>query len=308
MRGCLLAAAVALLLAGVVPDARQATFRTGVRTVAVYATVSDREGRLVPDLDRAAFEIRDNGRPAPVTVFSNESQAITVALMLDMSNSMTGNVLRVRASSLSLVAALAPGDRARIGTFGDEVAISPLLTGDRDILGRVLQEEVWPGGGTPLWKALDVSMTSLAGERGRRVVLVLTDGRDSVYDTALSGSPSALNRRAIDESFMAYAIGMEGMGPGGNTAGLDGDIVGLVEQSGGGHFQLKADADLPATFARVIEELRHQYLLGFAPAALDGKVHRLDVRATTPGLRVRTRKSYRAVPDQQGPGVSERTP
>jgi hypothetical protein len=71
-----------LLLAGVVPAARQATFRTGVRTVAVYATVSDREGRLVPDLDRAAFEIRDNGQPEPVTVFSNESQAITVAVML----------------------------------------------------------------------------------------------------------------------------------------------------------------------------------------------------------------------------------
>ena len=101
---------------------------------------------------------------------------------------------------------------------------------------------------------------------------------------------------------------MEGTNQDGTTVGLDGDIVGLVEQSGGGHFQLKADADLPATFARVIEELRHQYLLGFAPAALDGKVHRLDVRTTTPGLRVRTRKSYRAVPDQQGPGVSGKTP
>ena len=89
--------AAAVVLAGVVPAARQATFRTGVQTVAVYATVSDREGRLVTDLDRATFEIRDNGRPASITIFSNEIQAITVAVMLDMSNSMLGKVLRAAA-------------------------------------------------------------------------------------------------------------------------------------------------------------------------------------------------------------------
>jgi Ca-activated chloride channel family protein len=280
------------------PAARQATFRAGVQTAALYATVSDREGRLVPDLVRDAFEIRDEGRPAPITAFSNEDQAITVAVMLDMSGSMSGKVLRVRSSALTLVAALAPGDRARIGSFGAEVAVSPLLTGDRAILARVIQEELWPGGPTPLWMAIDVAMTSLSKESGRRVVLVLTDGRNFpvdpddcdlyVYPTD-PVSPDALKRRAIDESFMVYAIGLEG-------TGLDGDIVRLAEESGGGHFELKTDADLPATFARVIEELRHQYLLGFSPAVLDGKVHRLDVRTTTPGLTVRTRKSYRAVP------------
>jgi len=289
-RRCLFAAAVALLLAGAVPAARQATFRTGVQTVAVYATVSDRDGRLVPDLDRAAFEIRDNRRPVPITVFSNEIQAITVAVMLDMSRSMQGKFLQIRKSSISFVAALGPGDRARIGTFGEEVAVSPLLTGDRRILTRVIEEEVWPGGGTPLWKAIDVAMTSLANEHGRRVVLVLTDGNDSGFGGALGGSPSALKRRATDEAFMVYAIGMEG-------TGLDGEIIGLAEQSGGGHFQLTADADLQGTFARVIDELRHQYLLGFAPDTLDGKVHRLDVRTTTRGLTVRTRKNYRAGPD-----------
>jgi VWFA-related protein len=287
----LLPLAAALVLAGVVPAARQATFRTGVQTVAIYATVSDHEGRLVTDLDRDTFEIRDNDRPTPIAIFSNAIQAITVAVMLDMSNSMRGKFVRVRESTLSFVAALAPGDRARIGTFGTEVAISPLLTGDLEILTRVLREEVWPGGGTPLWKAIDVAMTSLTRESGRRVVLVLTDGVDFPVDAALRGSPSDLKRRAIDESFLVYAIGMEG-------TGLERSMVDLTEQSGGGHFQLKADADLSGTFARVIDELRHQYVLGFVPAALDGKVHQLDVRTTNPGLTVRARKSYRAVPDR----------
>jgi Ca-activated chloride channel family protein len=298
-RRVLLPLGAALLLAGVVLVARQATFRTGVQTVALYATVSDREGRLVPDLDRTAFEIRDNGRPVPITVFSNQIQAITVAVMLDMSGSMSSKFLQVRQSSLSFVAALGPRDRARIGTFGEEVAISPLLTGDRDVLTRIVQEELWPGGGTPLWKAIEVAMTSLAREGGRRVVLVLTDGLDSVSgeDSELRGSPSDLKRRATNESFMVYAIGMDG-------TGLDGDIEGLAEQSGGGHFKLSADADLSATFARVIDELRHQYVLGFAPAVLDGKDHKLEVRTMTAGLKVRAQKSYRAAPERQGPGRS----
>jgi hypothetical protein len=150
---------------------------------------------------------------------------------------------------------------------------------------------VWPGGGTPLWKAIDVAMTSLAEQGGRRVVLLLTDGEDFPGIKTLRGSLSDVTRRATDEAFMVYAIGMEG-------TGLDRDMVGLVQLSGGGHFQLKADADLPATFVRVVEELRHQYLVGFAPVALDGKVHRLDVRTTTPGVTVRTRQSYLAVPDR----------
>ena len=59
------AVAVALLLGGAALAARQATFRAGVQTVALYATVSDREGRLVPDLEREAFEVRDDPHPLP---------------------------------------------------------------------------------------------------------------------------------------------------------------------------------------------------------------------------------------------------
>jgi hypothetical protein len=100
--------AAALLLGGMAPAARQTTFRAGVQTVALYATVSDREGRLMPDLEREAFEVRDDGRPAPITAFSNEIQIITVAVMLDMSNSMVDKVLQVRKSALCLGGAALP--------------------------------------------------------------------------------------------------------------------------------------------------------------------------------------------------------
>ena len=70
------------------PAAQQPTFKSGARTVAVYATVQDGDGRLVPDLTREQFEVRDNGKPQPITVFSNEIQPISVIVMLDRSGSM----------------------------------------------------------------------------------------------------------------------------------------------------------------------------------------------------------------------------
>src|SRR5262245_12366228 len=73
-------------------DQQQPTFRSGARTVAVYATVTDRDGRLAPDLARDVFQIRDDGKPQTITVFSNEIQPIRVVVMLDRSTSMRGNL------------------------------------------------------------------------------------------------------------------------------------------------------------------------------------------------------------------------
>jgi Ca-activated chloride channel family protein len=209
-----------------------------------------------------------------------------VALLLDMSGSMQAKVLRVRDAARSFVSGLQPADRAVVGTFGEEVAISPLLTGDKGTLLRVLDEELWPRGFTPLWRGIDLAMTRLRDEAGRRVVLVLTDGADT---DPLSSGPSqgSVERRAVHESFMLYAIGLEG-------TGLARGIAGVTAKTGGGHFQLASVAELPETFARVIDELRHQYLLGFVPTVRDGKLHELTVRGTRPGMRVRARTTYQA--------------
>jgi Ca-activated chloride channel homolog len=262
----------------------QATFRGGVQTVALYATVRDASGRLVPDLDRAAFQVLDDGRPAGITVFSNEVQPFTAAIMLDMSGSMLGRVLTVRDSARRFIDALSARDRARIGTFGVEVAISPLLTGDKAVLTRVLAEELWPGGFTPLWRATMAAMSSLGSEPGRRVILVLSDGQDSDRSDHRPG-PGDVKRLAVQDAFMVYAIGFEG-------PGFSSELADVAEETGGGHFELKSDADIANTFARVAEELRHQYLLGFSPTVLDGKTHKVEVRIAGSGFKVRAAKSY----------------
>ena len=268
---------------------QQPSFRSGVQTVVIHSTVKDENGRLVPGLTQDQFEVLDNGQPAQITAFSNEAQPITVALMLDMSGSMMTQVFRVRDSTLHFIEALQPADRARIGTFGSEIALSPLLTNDKRVLARVAREELWPGGGTPLWNALYAAMGSLAEEQGRRVVLVLTDGMNSGSLPGWSGSFGEVRARATKEGYMLYSIGMEGVYQGESELKK---YLQLIDDTGGGHFNVGADDDLQATFARVADELRRQYLIGFAPVTLDGKEHSLEVRLKKPGLKARARKSY----------------
>ena len=102
-----LAAAIALVLS-VVIGAQEGRFRTSVETVSIYATVSDADGRLVPDLVKEDFTVLDNGAPRDITLFSNETQPITVVVMLDMSGSMFSRFVRLRTSTISFVDALQP--------------------------------------------------------------------------------------------------------------------------------------------------------------------------------------------------------
>jgi Ca-activated chloride channel family protein len=281
--GVLVVAASVCVLA----QTQQPTFRSRVETVAIYATVTDRNGRLVTGLGQSDFQLLEDGRPVDVKLFSNEPQPATVVIMLDMSQSVGPRELLARDSAQRFVDALEPGDRVRLGSFGVEIALSPLLTGDKEELTRILREELWPGGATPLWNALFAAMSSLDGESGRRVVLSLTDGQDTVSLPGWPGTLDDVRRKALDEDFMIYAIAMEG-------SGLARPIVDLADATGGGHFEVKRDADLAATFAQVLDELRHQYLFGFAPRTLDERAHKLEVRVMGPGLKVKSRTSYLA--------------
>ena len=290
MRGRLIAVPVLGVVAAaslLAAPTQQSTFRAGARTVALYATVQDAEGRLVPDLRREHFQVFDDGAPVELSVFSNDIQLMTLVLLLDMSISIENEFMRVREAARHFVDQLLPGDRVRIGTFGAEVALSPWLTGDKALLRRVLDEELWPGGNvTPLYAALDAGMTALAAEPGRRVLLAVTDGVDSSSSLRERKIvPPQIDRRAVESEFLVYAIGLQG-------PGLRGGITALADQTGGGRFELKRNADLATTMGRVVDELHHQYVLGFVPATLDGRTHRLEVRMTQPKLTARARQSY----------------
>jgi VWFA-related protein len=314
------AAAGLLLMTWQGSGQEERVFRAGAQTVPVYATVRDAQGRLVPNLTRADFQVIDDGRPAKITTFSDDLLPASIALLLDMSTSMLGEHARVRDAALHFIDELVPEDRVRIGTFGDEIALSPWLTSDKAILSRVLREEVWPGGDTPLWSSMRAGMVSIAEEPGRHVVVTLTDGIDTgcprmIGSATVPTQPVASSRSvtvsirqtvprpedrrglcatfddvealALEREFMVYAIGMEG-------PGLAGGLITLTDETGGGRFELRRNEDLVRAFKDVLDELHHQYALGFTPVALDGRTHLLDVRIARPGLTARARKSYMA--------------
>src|SRR5262245_56495461 len=144
-----LTAAAAILAAS--PSAQQPTFRTGSDVVRVFATVVDKDGRLVTTLTKEQFEVRDEGKPQPLTQFDRTSQPIRLIVMLDVSGSMEGNLPILRDASDELFARLGHDDLARVGTFGHKVEISPTFTRDRRELRTALPQEIAPDAPTPLW-------------------------------------------------------------------------------------------------------------------------------------------------------------
>jgi VWFA-related protein len=335
----LLASFVLAVLAAAL-SAQEPTFKTGNRTVAVYATVTGADGRLVPDLGRSAFSIQDNGKPQELSLFANDVQAITVVMLLDRSGSMKANFELVEKAAEQFVAVMEPADRARIGSFSNRIQVDPRdFTSNHDELLGILRRELQEEGPTPLWNAVNVGITSLLHQQGRRVILVFTDGVDSPMN--FSNTNSSLKdvmKRAEEEDVMVYAIGLAGQngppagggyGHGGHGGGMgrgpmgrggmghpgiggfggghggfgrqgqagekpDEGLSKIAAVTGGGYFELTSTSDLASTFARVADELHHQYALGFTPASLDGKMHTLEISVAGTGLTARARKRYLA--------------
>lgn len=292
-----IALAVALVIGGPLAAGAQEPqtpiFRSAVRTVPIYATVVDQGGRLVPDLTAEDFEILDNGKPAEVTLFSNESQPFTAVVMMDTSASMTEHLDLLKAASEQFLIRLLPVDRAQVGAFNDKLQLSGTFTNDRDELIAALADLQF-GNPTRLNDAVAFSLDALKGVEGRRVVLVFSDGEDTFSKQRFG----PVLDRARNEEVMVYAIGLEVDYFNGMRrrfrSGRD-RTRRIADETGGGYFELKKTDELAPTFTRVSQELRSQYLLGFAPETLDGKVHKLEVRVKKPGMTVRARRSYVAV-------------
>jgi VWFA-related protein len=327
------AASVGLTITQQTLAARQTqtpSFTANTRTVAVYATVTNAQGRLMPDLAREDFTIDDNGKRQTLTVFSNDIQPITLVMLLDRSGSMKPNFDLEAQAAEAFVRAMGPADKARLGSFSTHIQIDPPdFTSDQATLLKILKTELQGEGPTPLWNAVDTGIDKLLLETGRRVILVFTDGVDMPLNFSnRNKSLKDVMKRAEEYDVMVYAIGLAGangmpnfggrgsdrsgrggagqnpfggLGGRGGNSGADRELEKpdegwpkIAAATGGGYFELTSPRDLAATFARVADELHHQYALGFAPEKLDGKMHDITVRLSTPNFTARARKRYLA--------------
>ena len=146
-----MAVGAALAAAGSQEPSQSPTFKAANRTVAVYATVTGADGRLVANLTRDAFSILDNGRRQDMTLFSSDLQPITVVMLLDRSGSMRGNFALVQKAAETFVEMMRADDRARIGSFSNGIQVDPRdFTSDHDELLHILRTELQAEEPTPL--------------------------------------------------------------------------------------------------------------------------------------------------------------
>ena len=270
---------------------QQPLFRSGTELVDLYVTVTDDDGRLVPNLVQEEFAIFDENEPQEIVLFDNEVRPITVVVMLDSSISTTNVMHLIMGGAEQFLIRMLPEDRARVGAFNDKIEILPReFVGDRDTLIASLSELDF-GNETRLFDAISASLDALQGVDGRKVVLVLTDGQDSASQ---KGWREVLEQ-AIAEDVMIYSIGLEVEyfdGLRNRRTSPDSSLRRLAQETGGGYFELQETDELGSTFTRVSQELHSQYVLGFAPSVRDGKIHSLDVRLAGRGMTARARQSY----------------
>lgn len=307
---------VAVIAASLALNAQEPVFRGGSELVRVFVTVTDRNGKLVTSLAQNDFEVRDQGKPQPITQFDNTPQPVRLIVMLDVSGSMSGNLPLLRDAGAQLFARLGKDDVARVGSFGYDVTISPAFTNDVAELRRELPSSIAPDAPTPLWRGIDQALDTFKSSEDdnktekRPVILVLSDGKDAPPMSFRQRpiSQAEIIERARREDVMVFAVGMRsrsahpmppGIGPGGLQATLladlpDPGLARVAEETGGGYTEIRFGQDLAAAFTEVADELHSQYLLGFAPSKRDGKVHDIGVRLNQSGFKSRARKSYLA--------------
>ncbi len=289
-------AALVHVASAVAQDAQTPIFRAGSRVVSVITTVTEQDGRLVPGLEKEDFSILDNGKPVDLSIFQSAVEPFTAVVMLDKSGSMTANLDLLNQATEQFLLRMLPKDRGQVGSFSDKIQLSGSFTSNRDELVAALRDLQF-GNPTRLYDAIDVSLNALKDAEGRKVVLIFTDGEDT---SSRLGFGEVLDR-AKKENVMVYAIGLQSEffnGQRVTRSRPDRALRKLAEETGGGYFELSKTTELTSTFTRVAQELHSQYILGFAPPALDGKEHKLTVKMRAPGMTARARKSYIADADR----------
>jgi Ca-activated chloride channel family protein len=269
-------------------------FRAGVRTVPVYVTVRDRAGAFITDLTRDDFELRDGGKVQEITQFVTDAQPLSVLVLIDGSSSMMSVFNSVLDAARGFVLRMLPADRTAIASFADIFQMRQPFSGNRDELLAHLSDEfnIRVAGETRLWGALQEGVLALTKEPNRRVILVLSDGKNWTADMRNGfSSPGQALGLALDHDVMVYAIATWTRNE--NLAERPGtEFQTFARETGGGYVEMKESEDVGALLTQISNELHQQYVLGFTPQVLDGKSHKLEVRVRRPNLTAQSRRSY----------------
>jgi Ca-activated chloride channel family protein len=248
-------------------------------------------GRQWVELSKDDIEVSEDGVPQKVDVFNEAVAPVSIMLALDSSGSMTKAAASVQEAARTFVSALRPDDPLGVITFANEAEMAHDLSTNRALSNAAIGEYV-ARGGTALYDALTESFTRLRSVEGRRVVVVLTDGRD---ENASSNGPGSQHSwddvvavaKEVDAT--VYAIGL--------GSNLDRDKLEQLAALTGGESYVSEDVTaLEQQYRRIVEELHRRYVLAYTStnSKRDGAWRDVEIRTKVEGLQVRSRGGYSA--------------
>lgn len=281
-----------------IPAQDEPTFRIDTRLVNLWVNVTDQHGAIVGALTKDDFKITEDGRIQEIAVFERQSeQPLALTLAIDTSESVKKDLLVEQDAAKKFARSLIrPQDRMRVlafATFVDEVVPFTNQLGNIDRgLGRLRA-----GGGTALYDAIYLGSQGLASKSGRKVLVLLSDGDDTVKSTDYS---QALEQALRAEVMIYSIIDVPIASSAGRDIGGEHALITLAEQTGGKSFYAEA-GNLDKVFAQVSDDLRTQYLIGYYPRKqVPGlSFHRVSVtipRAAPEAFNIRFRAGYYSDP------------
>jgi VWFA-related protein len=287
----LLALAVCVATPGAQTPAPVPLFRSAVDLTTVAATVFDGSGHLLKGLPRDAFEVFEDGEPQTITQFTNERVPVSLAMLLDISDSMFGHRIDDARAAIDRFISdlLDPADEFSLIAFNHQPHPLTPWTTDRASAAAVLGA-LRPTGATAIYDTILAALPLVgARHRQRAALLVISDGADTASDAALRDVRAALLRSDV----FVYAIAIDAWDarrmntPVNMTA-----LREITDQSGGTTRVVHRSEEVMAALAEIAEELNSQYLIGYSSSKFDGRYHSIRVRVKGTDTRVRARNGY----------------
>jgi Ca-activated chloride channel family protein len=261
--------------------------KVSVEVVQVTAVVSDR-GRFIGGLPQSAFRLFEDGVPQAIGHFTAEGSPLEIVVAVDVSESMTQAMPQLKNAVKKFLGALGPKDQVTVAAFNDHMfTLTRRETNAQQRVRAVDRLSAW--GGTALYDVIIRGVQQLARQPGRRVLVVFSDGDDRTSHATIHAVEQAI--RANDATLFMVALGR-----GVREAQLKSGIERLVEMSGGRALFVERSDQLDEPFAEILEELSHQYMIGYESTNTNRNGSWREVKLEVPGTgyTVRSRQGYRA--------------
>ncbi len=256
--------------------------RVDVSLVLVDATIKTKSGQIMADLKQNDFQLREDGVPQKIDIFSRDELPINVALVLDLSDSIGPFLGPLRDAAMTALSALKPQDEVALFTFSTEAELRVPFTTDKTKIAQQINA-FQVGGATNINDGIFVAAKYLlnAPPKGRRVIILISD---DVGTSAGGEGTRDIVTETIAADAVLYNLKIPGYNPQGTLLAAS-MVPGLVnirkvaDQTGGEIFDVKNVANLDTAFRDLITRIKTRYTLGYytQATAATGKPHKLDV-------------------------------